>query len=350
MKLVLPFLLVLGLIVGRFENKNITLSIGKGQMPAIALDKKGTVHLIYGSGDSLLYSSSNDKGSSFSKPELIKVVDGLAANATRGPKITVTMMGLNVIASTDAGNIWSFTKSYNGNWIKGNRVNDVDSVNLEGFADVTSDGNLKLFAVWLDLRGNNRNKLYGSRSVDGGKTWSRNIKVYESPDSTICECCRVSAAMKGNNVHIMFRNQLYGKRDLHLISSMDAGKTFGKAEKLGTGSWELKGCPMDGGSLTLTPDGKVQTVWRRVSKIYSCEPGKPEIEIGEGKNCTVDNINGKNVFAWVKNGEVVCKLPDGNIRSLGHGNSPVLKSIGNNQVLFVWENERQLYSSVVQMF
>ena len=317
-------------------------------MLALSNDAKGNIHLVYGTGDSLLYATSTDKGKSFSKSELIKVIDGLAANATRGPQIAVTRTGLNVIAATDAGNIWSFTKNNQGNWSNGNRVNDVDSVNLEGFVDVVSDGASNLFAVWLDLRGNKRNKLYGARSSDGGNTWTSNIKVYESPDSTICECCRVSAAMKGDNVYVMFRNQLYGKRDLHLIASTDAGRTFGKAEKLGTGTWTLKGCPMDGGGITLDSDGKVETVWRRESKICSCSPGRPEIEIGEGKGCTIENVNGKNVFAWVKNGEVVCKLPDHSIINLGKGNSPALKGVGKNQVVCVWENEKQLYSSVIQ--
>jgi hypothetical protein len=125
------------------------------------------------------------------------------------------------------------------------------------------------------------------------KAGQANIEVYESPDSTICECCRVSVAMKGENVFVMFRNQLYGKRDLYIITSKDHGHTFSKPEKLGLGTWTLNGCPMDGGDLIITPIGKVQTVWRRESKIYSCEPGGREVEIGEGKACTITNVGGK---------------------------------------------------------
>ena len=350
MKFILPLFLLLGLMGDKkIENRPDKGSLGKGQMPALAIDGKGIVHLTYGSGDSLLYSNSKDNGHTFTKPELIEVIEGLAANATRGPQITTTNMGLNVIAATDAGNIWSFIKIYGEVWKKGSLVNDIDSVNLEGFADVASDGKSQLFAVWLDTRYNKQNKLYGSSSSDGGRTWSANIKVYESPDSTICECCRVSAVMKGMNVYVMFRNQLYGKRDLHLVSSSDAGKSFGNAEKLGKGTWELKGCPMDGGDLAVTPEGTVQTVWRRESKIYLCEPGEPEIELGEGKSCTVENAHGMNVYAWVKNGNVICKFSAGNIIILGKGHSPALKAVGNNQVLCVWENEKQLYSSVIQI-
>jgi hypothetical protein len=349
--MLLPFLLLYLVGLSGFDhNLNSTpLSIGKGKMPSLESDEKGIVHLVFGHGDSLLYSISKDKGQSFSNPELIEIIDGLAADATRGPRVAVTKDGPVVVASTDAGNVWAFRKHGKRDWTEGVRLNDVDSVNLEGFVDVASDGSSNLFAVWLDLRGNKRNKLYGSRSSDGGKTWSDNIKVYESPDSTICECCRVTTAMKGNDVHIMFRNQLYGKRDLHLISSKNAGRTFGKAEKLGTGTWTLNGCPMDGGGMVITPEAKVQTVWRRESKIYFCEPGKPEVEVGEGKGCTIENVNGVNVFAWVKNGEVICKLPDGSIRNLEKGLSPALQSIDNDHFLCVWENDGQLYRTLIKL-
>src|SRR5690606_30154415 len=136
---------------------------------------------------SLLYSYSGNNGKSFSAPQLIKVIDGLAASATRGPQVAMTKGGPVVIASTRGGNIWSFRKNGNGGWDCGTRVNDVDAVNLEGFVDIAYDDDNNLFAAWLDLRGNRRNKSYGARSSDGGKTWSRNVEVYESPDSTVCE-------------------------------------------------------------------------------------------------------------------------------------------------------------------
>ncbi|MEJ7682118.1 MAG: sialidase family protein [Segetibacter sp.] len=101
---------------------------------------------------------------------------------------------------------------------------------------------------WL-LKSPKGQNVYGAKSVDGGKTWSKNILVYESPDSTVCECCKPSVTMKGNNVYVMFRNWLNGSRDLYVIKSSDGGKSFAQAQKLGKGSWKLNGCPMDGGGL-----------------------------------------------------------------------------------------------------
>ena len=131
-------LILISALLGNSKLESNPKSIGKGQMPSLAADKMGKVHLVYGSGDSLLYAVSNDKGSSFTKATLIKVIDGLAANATRGPQIAITKNGLSVVASTDEGNIWSFTKNNQGEWSKGTRVNDVRN------CDVKTNGSLSL--------------------------------------------------------------------------------------------------------------------------------------------------------------------------------------------------------------
>ena len=33
-----------------------------------------------------------------------------------------------------------------------------------------------------------------------------------SPDTTVCECCKPSVVIEGNNVYVMFRNWLNGNR------------------------------------------------------------------------------------------------------------------------------------------
>ena len=87
------------------------------------------------------------------------------------------------------------------------------------------------FVVWLDLRGNKRNKIYGANSNDGGRSWSQNILIYTSPDTTVCECCKPSVAMQGNNVYVMFRNWLNGNRDLYVIQSSNGGTSFAQARR-----------------------------------------------------------------------------------------------------------------------
>lgn len=321
--------------------------IADGQMPSLINDKLNNIHLVYGNGDSILTASSTNQGETFSKPLLINVLPKLAAASSRGPQIAITESGITVLACNKDGDIFSYLKSAAGKWSAATKVNDMDTTAKEGLMGLSGDGN-KLFAVWLDLR-DKHNKIFGSGSTDGGKTWSKNKMIYASPDTTVCECCKPSVVVKGSNVYVMFRNWLNGNRDLHLIQSTDAGKTFGQAQKLGKGSWALKGCPMDGGGITIQEDNKIQTVWRREGKIYACEPGEPEKEIGEGRGCTLASVNNQTIYTWTENGQVVCLLPKTGKKILGKGRYPVLQAMSADKVVCVWENEKQIHAQVVQL-
>jgi len=322
--------------------------IAGGQMPSLAKDDNGNLHLVFGNGDSIMYTYSSDKGKSFADPSLVAVLPKLFSSAMRGPQIACTENGATIIAANKSGDIYSYLKDAPGNWQKNAKVNDADTVAKEGLMALSGDGK-NLFSVWLDLRGNNHNKIVGAKSTDAGKTWSKNILIYASPDSTVCECCKPSVAEKGDNVYVMFRNWVNGNRDLYLIQSHDGGNKFEAAEKLGNGSWTLNGCPMDGGGIVINANNKPQTIWRRENKIFSSEPGKPEIEIGEGKNCAIESVNGKTIYAWTENGEVVCILPGGKKKKLGKGSLPIIKALNNEHIICIWENEKQIHKTVLEL-
>ena len=322
--------------------------IANGQMPNMVIDKENNIHLIYGSGDSILYAYSTDNASSFSTPSLISVLPNVYTFAMRGPQIAATSKGIVVTACTSSGDIYSFYKDGKGNWAQGSKVNDADTVAKEGLMSLSADGE-NAFAVWLDVRGNKRNKIFGAGSADGGKTWSKNIMVYNSPDTTVCECCKPSVVVSGNNIYVMFRNYLHGNRDLYLAQSNDGGTSFNEAEKLGNGNWKLNGCPMDGGGLAVDNEGRIQTVWRRKGKIFAAVPGMTEKEMGEGKSCTIETVNNKKVYAWVENGNIIFINAVGNKLQLGRGNLPVLKSIGNEQVICIWENEKEIHGAIIRI-
>ena len=311
-----------------------SVSIGAGQVPALAKDDNN-IHLVYGTGDSIMYASSTDEGISFAEPVLVDTLADLIDFATRGPQIAATKNGVSIIAVNQQGDIFSYTKDQSGKWLKTGKVNDIDTTNKEGFLGLSSDGNNNLFAIWPDLRDNNRNKIYGAQSTDGGQTWNRNMLVYASPDSTVCECCKPSVTMHENHVYVMFRNFLNGNRDLYFIQSDDAGATFGTAQKLGNGSWQLDGCPMDGGSITMNAQN-VQTVWRRRDSIFSAIPGKAEQFISVGKGCTVAAKENTTVYAWVKDGKILYKINDSAAQIIGDGNSPVVQVIDGKNFICAW--------------
>jgi len=325
------------------------LFIGDGQMPSVSSGSNDDIHVAFGKGDSIMYASSIDGGKSFNSPVCVDTIANLVAFATRGPQVVVTKETIAIVALNQDGDIFSYTRPLSGKWTRGTRVNDTDTIAKEGFVSISNDGIKNVFAVWLDLRGNRRNKIYGALSADGGKTWGSNKLIYASVDSTVCECCKPSVAVSGNKVYVMFRNWLNGNRDLYLIQSNDGGKTFGEAVKLGIESWALNGCPMDGGDIAVNDKGGPETVWRRKNTIYSCSPGQQEVAIGEGRSCVMESVNGKSIYGWIENGKVVILKP-GQVRQvMGEGSSPVITSTGKDQALCVWENEKQIHSSIIKL-
>jgi hypothetical protein len=321
--------------------------IGAGQMPAITKDKSGSLHVVFGKGDSILYACSKNGGQNFSAPALVAVLHELSASHTRGPQIATLESGLMITACNGAGNIFSYSKTGSGKWQTQGRVNDADTVAKENLMALSADGS-NAYAVWLDLR-NGHNQLFGARSTDAGKTWSKNVLVYASPDSTVCECCKPSVAIKGKQVYVMFRNWLNGSRDLFVIHSSDGGYTFEGSQKLGYGHWILNGCPMDGGAFVLNEKGIPQTVWHRKGEIFTCEPGREEIAIGKGRGCTIELIHGKPVYAWLENKNIVILTPQGSRINIGRGESLQIKAIDDKHVLCIWENSRKIYSAVVEV-
>lgn len=325
---------------------NSIKTIAKGHMPAVTGDKENNIHVVYGNSDSIMYTVSTDKGLSFSTPVLVDTLTDLIDYATRGPQIAVTKNTVTIIAVNKQGNIFSYIKDIAGNWVKTTQVNDADTTNKEGFLSLSSNGDDKLFAVWPDLRADGHNKIYGAGSTDGGKTWNKNILVYASPGSTVCECCKPSVLMNANHIYVMFRNFLDGNRDLYLIESVNGGATFNEAQKLGKDSWQLDGCPMDGGALTLQ-SGTIQTVWRRKDSIFSAIPGATEQFIAKGKSCTAAANNNSIAYAWVNENKVIVKTANSPQRLMGNGSLPVLEWVDDQQLICVWEDNGKVNYSLV---
>jgi len=343
--LVLSFFIFLMAFAQEKSTNNVI--IARGQMPNIAKDNRSNIHVVYGSGDSIMYTSSKD-GISYTAPSLVAVLPKLFASAMRGPQIAATASGLLITACNSDGNIFSYKKEAFGKWAKAIKVNDVNEVAKEALMALSADG-ANAYAVWLGVKKPKGQDVYGAMSSDGGKTWSKNILVYASPDNTVCECCKPSVVVKGNNVYVMFRNWLNGNRDLYLIQSSDRGKSFGQAQKLGNGSWKLNGCPMDGGGLAINKSSTPETVWQRQGTIYASTPGMPEMEIGEGRSCSIETINNKNIYAWGQNGNVIVMKPGGTKIILGKGSLPLLKALNNKQVSCIWQNENEIHSAVVDL-
>lgn len=330
----------------RLENEQ---TIGTGIHPAVGTDPAGGVHVVFGRGETILYTTSVD-GTAFTKPLPIDTLAGLHLGASRGPQIAATGESVVITAIDKAGNVWAYTLDRStGRWQKAVAVTDVPDVAKEGFVALAAGPDNSYNAVWLDLRGNQQNKLAGSRSTDGGRTWSANRVLYQSPDGTICECCQPSMANRGRAVAIMFRNFLNGSRDMYVLTSADGGQTFGKAEKMGEGTWKLNACPMDGGGVCMAANGTVSTVWRRGDRLFTDQPGQPETEIGSGKNAKIVTTDKGDYVVFQRDGRVWAITPgQAQPVAVGEGAYPKLTLLANNRVLCLWEQTGTVRAGLIQ--
>ena len=153
---------------------------------------------------------------------------------SRGPQLASSGRYSVITAQDRDGNIhWYRLGNSSGQWESMGIVNDLKGSAPEGLMGLAADKNDNFYAVWLDTRTGGNNQIYFSSLFGKAVGWSKNSLAYRSPDGHVCECCKPNIAVQGSSVAIMFRNWLNGSRDLYLIKSLDAGKTFSAANKLG---------------------------------------------------------------------------------------------------------------------
>lgn len=315
------------------------------------------VALAFGARNAIYFSISRDSGRTFSEPVRVAEAGVIPLTRHRGPRIVfagdsivITAVAGKTLAGgphahglPSDGDLMAWRSTDGGKkWSKGVSVNDAPGAPTEGLHALASDGASYLFAAWLDHRGGKGTRLYGAQSRDGGVTWSKNVLVYESPEGTICECCHPSLAIDAQGeILVMWRNWMAGSRDMYLLRSRD-GVNFSSPERLGTGTWQLNACPMDGGGIAIA-DGRVVTVWRREHDIFLYSPGAPEKRIGTGVDVAL--TAGKNgVYAiWSTPAGIQAVIPGSAepISVAPKGSFPSIVALADG-ALAAWEDEGQL--------
>jgi hypothetical protein len=313
------------------------------------------VALTFGAGKAIYFSASHDLGRTFSAPMKVAESEIVPLTRHRGPRIAIsngTIVISAVVGRTPAEGphahglpsdgdliVWRSTDG-GKNWSRGVMINDVPGAPTEGLHSLASDAGGSLFAAWLDQRGGHGTRLYGARSINGGITWSKNVMIYQSPDGTICECCHPSVAIDSNGeILVMWRNWLAGARDMYLSRSRD-GVTFSKPEKLGTSSWQLNACPMDGGGVAIAQN-RVVTAWRREHEIFLATPGEREVGIAEGVDVSITAAP-TGIYAVWSTPTGVRSLAPGKKESIAmapKGAFPNVVSLPDHRVLAAWEDD-----------
>jgi len=333
----------------------VIVASGKGantpSQPQVAVGSEGSVHLVYGTGDAVQYCQSLDGGTTFGKAMQAFRVPNMSLGMRRGPRvvktkdaIVITAIGGQIGKGRD-GDVVAWRSMDDGKTWKGPvRVNDTADSAREGLHAMTSGLDGSIWCVWLDLR-DKKSEIYATVSKDNGATWEANQCVYRSPDGSVCECCHPSVVVSGNCVHVMFRNSIDGDRDMYVTSSKDDGKSFSPGKKLGSGTWTLDACPMDGGMLAAGPKGLLETVWRRDENVYAATgDGSPEVLLGKGQQPWIAATSKGSVIVWTAGREgdlLVQSSVSGQPQKLARGARDPMITAGSNgtgPVIACWES------------
>ena len=308
------------------------------RQPQMAVER-GTVALVFGSGESIWLARSTDNGRSFSTPAKVAELPKMLLGRHRGPRVVMSGGAIIVSAVATESDLF-YWRSIDGGrtWSKPAAINDQAKSAREGLHAMAADGEGNVAAAWLDDRTPGGKRLYGAFSHDGGATWGKNVLLYQSPDGTICQCCHPSLVSLGRGEFaVMWRNVLEGSRDFYTLRLRD-GKPVSTAAKMGTGTWKLDACPMDGGGIAVR-NGELVSAWRREHDLYMAEAGKPETKIGTGQDVALAD-NSKGAYAiWSAAGGIEARLPGSAAPAhLADGGAfPAIITLPDGSMLAAWE-------------
>ena len=340
-----------------------TLAEGQGprapQQPQVSVSATGIVDAVFAAGDEIQVCVSRDRGLSFQPAATRISCSNLSAGMRRGPRVIRTKSALVVTAIGGRqgrgrdGDLWAWRSADDGaTWSDGVMVNDQPDAAREGLHGMTFGPDGAVWCVWLDLR-SSKTEIYAANSNDDGQTWSSQVRVYRSPDGSVCECCHPSiAGGPQSSLRVMFRNSLNGQRDMFLASSTGGGK-FLPAKKLGRGSWTLNACPMDGGMLAADHRGGLVTIWQRQGHVFATTGAKTaERDLGEGRQPWAAWSAAGPVVVWTQGREGPLKLQVGlvgKVRELAaNARHPVVASDPRQDFAVVcWESRQGKMSAVL---
>lgn len=200
----------------RINRESQRIKVSGENRPGIAVDRSGRVSVIYAAEGTqpiaLYFSASSDNGRSFSTPKPLS------------------------------------DKASEANSFQGRLVLD-------------ASGQAHIF--WLDERDRTDwrqpgNAIYYT-TVDGqGSLDFINRKLSD----TLCECCRLAAAIDNNGQPVVFARLIYpgGIRDHGLLRTRVDGKEP-LSWRVTFDQWEIKGCPEHGPAISISDDGRYHIAW-----------------------------------------------------------------------------------------
>jgi BNR repeat protein len=156
---------------------------------------------------------------------------------------------LRFVRSTDGGTHWSTPVS----------VTDDSTFGSHNFQALYAGHDGMLYASWLDGR-TGKSTVFMTRSADGGKTWSPNLRV---SNGEACPCCRTTmASAPDGTLYLAWRRVFPGNvRDIVVARSTNHGASWQEPVRAHADDWVFDGCPHAGPSLQVDDAGYVHIAW-----------------------------------------------------------------------------------------
>jgi hypothetical protein len=277
-----------------------------GLQPQVAVDAKGTAHVVYFVGEpangDLVYVTLT--GGTFSKPVRVNSEPGsaIATGTVRGAQIAVGRHGRIHVAWNGSGRATPKAPGSSTPMLyarlDSSRVafepqrNIVQAaIGLDGGGAIAADDRGRVFVAWHaggpTSKGEGDRRVWLAGSTNDGLTFSREVPVSD-PSTGACGCCGMDGLIdRTGSLFLLYRTARdVVHRDTYLLSSTD-GLRFSSTKLQ---EWNIAACPMSTFSLAETSDsviaawetdGEVQLARIALNGVWRAEKAKASFARGE---------------------------------------------------------------------
>ena len=263
-----------------------------GVQPDVAVDRSGTVHMVYLAGEpgsaDVFYVRSSDGGRTFPRAVRVNSQMGsaIAAGTIRGAQIALGRNGRVHVAwngsesavpkppvnpeAMRAGMPMLYARSNSaGSAFEPQRNLMSQTTNLDGGGSLAADEHGRVYVAWHGNAANGQGgegarRVWIARSTDDGATFGKELPVSD-PATGVCGCCalRLTAAPEGE-LQLLYRSATVGvHRDIYSLVSRDQGRTFSGSRVHG---WKISACPMT--SMSIIAGSPVLRAWETDGQVY----------------------------------------------------------------------------------
>lgn len=294
-----------------------------GIQPQTLVDEKGTVHLLYFSGDAKagdLYYARRPAGAAIFETPLR--VNSMPASAValgtirggqlalgKGGRIHVAWNGANKAKNHPGASMFYSRLDPNGAAFEPQRDVMTFTGGLDGGGSVTAEQDGTVYVAWHGIarpgESESSRSLFLARSRDEGQTFERERDINPEPTGA-CACCGLKVVSDHGWLFVLYRAAREGtERDERLIGSHDQGETF---RPLFAHPWKGTTCPMSSAWLAPATHATL-AAWENRGRIWltrvnpeSAGTSEPFSPPGSSQKypVTAASASGTLLVAWVE--------------------------------------------------